>query len=380
MKKDKLKIFKSKAQIIHGDKYNYSNSKFVTVDTKLLIGCNIDGHGTFLQSPYKHINRKQGCPLCGIEKNRKTRMKPYSKFLKQAISIHGEKYDYSESETDYDGAFHKIKIKCKLHGEFYQTPDNHVNDKKGCYYCGLESNRRLYIRSQEEFLKLAKNVHGDLYLYCKSKYTGANDKITIICKTHGEWEQSPTSHLKGHNCPKCTGNAGLTLAQFIKKAKSIHGETFDYKKVNYINAHIKITIGCQKHGDFKQTPSDHIYSNGKGCPKCKETTGERKIRVFLENHKIEYEYQKKFKDCRDKNKLPFDFYLQKYNLLIEYDGIQHYEPVEIWGGIKAHESLKRRDRIKSEFAKLNRIKLIRIAYFELDLIEKILNEEIEKSN
>lgn len=379
MKKDKLQKFIERAKSIHGNKYDYTNSKFVTVDTKLIIGCKIENHGNFLQSPYKHINRKQGCPICGIEVSRKKRTKPYSKFLLQAKDIHGDKYDYSYSEQDYIGAFTKIKIICKEHSEFFQTPDNHVNDGKGCYFCGLENNRQLYLRSQSEFIQLAKEVHGNTYDCSKAKYIGANDKLIIICKTHGEWLQSPTSHLKGHNCPTCTGNSRLTKLEFITKAKNIHGDVFDYSKVKYENAHKKIIITCRTHGDFHQTPSDHIYSNGKGCPKCKETTGERKIRLYLDRNKIYYEYQKRFDSCRDKNRLPFDYFLPNEHILIEYDGIQHFEPVKIWGDEKAFKALKHRDEIKTKFAASNNLKLIRIAYFELDLIENILKNEIKKN-
>jgi len=379
MKASKLEKFIEKAISVHGSKYDYSKSKFVTVDTKLKIICK-HGHGEFEQTPYKHINRRQGRPKCGVEKSRKSRMKPFHKFIEQAKKIHQDKYDYSYSEDDYEGAFKKIKIICKTHGLFWQNPDNHVNDGKGCYFCGLESNKQLHIRTQEEFLKLAKAIHGNRYNYSKSKYTGANDKLVIICKIHGAWQQSPTSHLKGHNCPKCTGNAGLTNEEFINKARIVHGNTYDTSQVNYINAHEKILIICEMHGKFKQTPSDHIYSNGRGCPKCKETTGERKIRIFLELNNIKYEYQKRFEECKDKTYLPFDFYLPKHDTLIEYDGIQHFQPVKIWGGQKAFQSLKRRDSIKSNFAIKQRKKLIRIGYFDLDRINEILINKIKQAS
>lgn len=373
----KTEKFIEKAISIHGEQYDYSDSEFKTVDTKLKIICKIPKHGTFLQTPNKHLNRKQGCPICGIEKSRNKRMKPFSEFLTQAIKIHGEKYDYSKSELNYNGAFTKIIITCKKHGDFKQTPDNHVNDSKGCYQCGLDGHSLLFSRTLEEFISIAKGVHGNRYDYSLAKYKGADKKITIVCKKHGKWSQFASAHLKGHNCPKCTGNSGLTKKQFIEKAIKQHGEIYNYDKVNYINAHQKVEIICDTHGLFKQTPNDHIYSNGKGCPKCKETTGERKIRLYLENQGIIYTYQKRFESCIYKKILPFDFYLPNFNILIEFDGIQHFKPISIWGGEKALKSLKIRDNIKNKFASKNNYKLIRINYTELNKIDKILKAEIK---
>ncbi len=145
----------------------------------------------------------------------------------------------------------------------------------------------------------------------------------------------------------------------------------------YENARKKVTIKCAVHGFFKQTPNDHIYSTGKGCPKCKETTGERKIRLYLEEHNISYMYQKIFKDCNYNSGLPFDFYLPDSKTLIEFDGIQHFEPVEIWGGENALKSQQKRDKIKNEYAEQNNYNLIRIKYFELEKMDKILNDKLK---
>jgi len=376
---EKTKIFINKAIEIHGDQYDYTKSEYINVDTKLEIICKKTGHGSFLQTPYKHLTRKQGCPICGIDKSKNKRIKPFSKFLKQAIEIHGKKYDYSKSEIDYKGAFSKITITCIKHGDFKQMPDNHVNDKKGCYQCGLEALSSLFLRTNEDFISMSRKIHGNRYDYSLTKYTGADKKVSIICKEHGKWTQIASSHLNGHDCPKCTGNSRLTKEQFIEKAINQHGEIYDYEKVNYINAHKKVQIECKIHGFFKQTPGDHIYSNGKGCPKCKESVGERKIRLFLENQKIKYKYQKRFKDCNYKMTLPFDFYIPSLKILIEFDGIQHFKPISIWGGEKALISQTGRDEIKNNFALQNNFKLIRISYLDLNKIDKILESKIKIS-
>ncbi|NIF03969.1 hypothetical protein F3J23_00830 [Chryseobacterium sp. Tr-659] len=335
MKAERFKKFIFETNEIHGNFYNYKLSNYVNVDTKIKIIC--PKHGEFERTPYKHIKRRQGCSKCGIEKARNKRLKPFKKFIEQAKKTHRNQYDYSLSETDYDGAFTKIKIICKKHGVFKQTPNNHVNNYKGCYHCDLNKLSEYFSRTQEEFISLAKKIHGELYDYSKSIYNGADEKITIVCFIHGEWEQTAQSHLKGHKCPKCTGNVPMTKEEFTVKAINTHGEIYNYAKVNYKNAHTKVKIDCKSHDYFLQTPSDHIYSNRKGCPKCTETIGERKIRLLLESLNIEYEFQKKFNDCVYIKKLIFDFYLPKLNLAIEYDGVQHFHPIETFGGKKSFQ-------------------------------------------
>ena len=371
---DRKNIFLSKAKLIHQDFYDYSLVEYTNMNTKVIIKCPL--HGVFKQSPYKHINRKQGCPICGIEKSRIKRIKPFYIFLNQAIKIHGDNYDYSLSKIDYEGAFKKVRIICKKHGEWRQTPDNHINDKKGCYYCGLEKLSKHFSRTQDEFITLANNVHNNKYDYSEVIYKGADEKIKIICKKHGIWEQTAHSHLKGHNCPKCTGNIPLTKKEFVDRARNIHGDIYDYSLSNYINAHTKVLIKCKEYGVFKQTPTDHIHSNGKGCSKCVESVGERFIRLFLEKNNIEYIYQKKFDDCKFVKQLIFDFYLPKQNILIEYDGIQHFEPLSIFGGEKAFQKQLIKDDIKNVYCKDMSIKLLRINFDKLNHIEEILIDEI----
>jgi very-short-patch-repair endonuclease len=121
--------------------------------------------------------------------------------------------------------------------------------------------------------------------------------------------------------------------------------------------------------------------NGCGCPKCATSKGEQRIADFLDVLNIQYERQKKFACCKNKRELPFDFYISERNMAIEYDGKQHFEPVD-WGFhdeelmIANFNDLQKRDRIKNKYCEDNGIKLIRIAYTEFDNIEKILSENL----
>ena len=120
-------------------------------------------------------------------------------------------------------------------------------------------------------------------------------------------------------------------------------------------------ITCKIHGDFITTPNNHLNKKS-SCPVCKESKGEKEIRLYLDNNNINYVIQKKFNGCRHKRKLPFDFYLPNYNMCIEYDGIQHFEPIGIFGGNKRYDEQQIKDNLKNVFCEKENIILIRIKY------------------
>lgn len=149
----------------------------------------------------------------------------------------------------------------------------------------------------ETFIKKAKSVHGDRYDYSKTEYIDNQTKVCIICPEHGEFWQLPSSHLRGYKCPKCANfNRGrkkrLDNFDFIKKAKKIHGDKYDYSKVEYMNSQTKVCIICPEHGEFWQTPINHLL--GQGCPKCKRhnLTKEEVIDLFRKVHGKKYDYSK----------------------------------------------------------------------------------------
>lgn len=171
----------------------------------------------------------------------------------------------------------------------------------------------------------------------------------------------------------------LTTQDFIKKSKSVHGDKYDYSQVVFSglsNNSPKVTIVCPKHGPFNQHPANHIYYK-QGCPKCNESDGEKLISRILERHNIEFIPQKRFSDCVSVGAnsrcftLPFDFYIPNKKILIEYDGIQHSEPVDLFGGQESFERTRLLDQIKNMYAITNKIKLIRIS-------SKIPHSEVEQ--
>lgn len=184
-------------------------------------------------------------------------------FVKKAKEVHGDKYDYSKVE--YKDSESPVTIICKKHGEFRCIPSEHLGGK-GCIKC----------KREEDFIKRAKERFGDKYDYSKVIYNGCNEKVTIICPEHGEFKQSPSTHLSTHvGCPECgkisaaDGWHKVSVGKFIENARKKHGNKYDYSKVQYNGIYDRITVICPEHGEFYPTAFSHIhkYMYG-GCPEC----------------------------------------------------------------------------------------------------------------
>lgn len=286
-------------------------------------------------------------------------------FIIRAKEIHGNKYDYSE--TVYKNQKTKIKIICLIHGEFEQFPNNHLVGK-GCFGCNGNKRKSLY-----SFIEEVNEIHNNKYDYSLVKYKNNETKVKIICPEHGIFDQKPSNHLMGKGCISCASNDKRDTKQdFILKAEKVHGNKYDYSSIKYKNSYTKIEIFCKKHDKtFMQKPSQHLI--GKGCPICNESKGEKIISNYLNNNDIEFIPQYKFNNCRNINPLPFDFYLPGYNICIEYNGKQHYEAVEHFGGEYNLIYTQNNDKIKKEYCNNNNIKLLTIRYDE-DIVENIQYE------
>ena len=225
-----------------------------------------------------------------------------SEFIERAKAVHGDKYDYSK--TFITSMVKNTTITCPIHGDFETRAANHLLGV-GCSECS--GNKKL---TTESFIKKAHLVHGDRYDYSKVNYVGAKTKVVIICKEHGEFEQEPTNHLMGSGCIKCAGICKSNTVEFITRAKLIHGDKYDYSKVNYSTTNEKVSIVCSTHGEFKQTPYGHL--SGLGCKKCgyKITADSTKISLseFIERavlvHNNTYDYSLvRYETTKDKIKI-----------------------------------------------------------------------------
>lgn len=268
--------FVNEARKVHGDRYDYSECDYKTARLKLAIRCKV--HGLFEQVPYVHL-KGAGCPTCGKEAIGQAHRTSQQDFVEQGIAKYGEKFDYSQ--VQYINAWTPVLIGCPTHGVFNQTPAAHLhNTTYGCPECAKDdaSNRgrgprepRPQDRSNTaEFIERAMVKHDGKYDYSLVEYTKSNERVTIICKVHGHFQQNASGHLSGRGCPKCGGeriaaSQRQSVESFIARARAVHGHKFDYSKVDYKTARIPVTIICPVHGEFQQPPDGHI---NRGCRKC----------------------------------------------------------------------------------------------------------------
>lgn len=189
-------------------------------------------------------------------------------FIQRARKTHGDKYDYSKVE--YINKWAKVLIICPIHGEFWQCAREHVRGRD-CPQCGIEKIRQSRQSNTGEWIAKARKVHGNKYDYSKSYYVACHTPLIITCPIHGDFAQTPSGHLSGRGCQKCGLESSamrcrLNLSDFIGKSKKIHGDKYDYSKVEYKNNATPVCIICPEHGEFWQAPSAHM--SGRQCPKC----------------------------------------------------------------------------------------------------------------
>jgi len=299
-------------------------------------------------------------------------------FIKKAKEVHGNKYDYSK--VNYINAKTKVCIIChekdedgNEHGEFWQEANSHLSNH-GCPKCSGS------YMDDNLFIKRAKKIHGDKYDYSKVNYKRNNVPVCIIChekdengNEHGEFWQTPSSHIdKKAGCPRCSKNHKYTTEEFLESLPQWIKDKYDFSKFIYKNTHEKSIIICPEHGEFLMSP--HNIRKGIGCPGCSESVLERTIRLFLKENNIEYISE--YKHNKDFHKQAIDFYLPKYKIGIECQGIQHFQPTDFAGkGIEWAENEYKKNILldinKQKLCKENNINLI---YFTTSEYEKLITE------
>lgn len=304
-------------------------------------------------------------------------------FIKRSKEKHGNlNYDYSH--VIFINGKTPVILECPLHGQFSIQPQHHLQ-KSICPECAKISRKLAMDKynktkrdSLGEVIQDFSNVHGNKYDYSKVVYTTAREKVIIICKEHGEFEQLSHHHKAGRGCPKC-GNAIINVnngkqysqEQFISKvlAKNIEGVSLD--KTKYISKRKEVIVTCNAHGDY--ITKAEMLLKGHGCPRCNNSVGESIIKKILISKGINYEEQKGFSNLRFKRVLKFDFYLPSYNACIEFDGEQHFKNVEYWGGEIKYQERLTKDSLKNNYCKLNNIPLLRIRYDDKNIETTIKN-------
>jgi len=220
-------------------------------------------------------------------------------WIAKAKLVHGDVYDYSK--TVYKTSREKLIITCKIHGDFLQNPGDHTQGN-GCIDC---ANKRKI--TKKDFLIRAVALHSNKYDYSKINLINNKTKIEIICPVHGSFWQTPDHHLnRKQGCIRCSGR-NKTKEEFLEEVKEIHGNTYGYDMINYVNTVTPIQIICKKHGAFWQTPRSH--KKGQGCPKCgvikssetQKGTIEEFIQKALKVHNNKYDYSKSIYQGVDKS-------------------------------------------------------------------------------
>ena len=299
--------FIAEARAVHGEKYDYSQTKYVNVNTKVKIICPVCG--LFEQYPNAHTKKRCGCKNCS-----KTAKKTTKSFIEAARKVHGDKYSYEK--TVYTSSENPVTITCKRHGDFSQRPDDHLQGK-GCNPCSRN------MMSREEFIAKATKVHNGRYTYEHVVYEGTAVKVTITCCDHGDFDQMPLRHLEGSGCQKCRGY-NRTTEEFVAALEKVHGVgTYDYSEVIFVTVNEKIYIICPKHGGFWQLASRHL--RGCGCRKCFKVGFSKVAITWLAYKMVQYKCYIQHAQNGDEYRIPgtsywVDGYAESLNMVFEFNG------------------------------------------------------------
>lgn len=265
---------------------------------------------------------------------------------------------------DNNGLKTIITLKCSK-GHEYTVDFAHFKRGQRCSHCA--SNKKYTYDEVKEY------VESQGYVLLSDDYINCEEKLILKCPVGHEYYVSFTNFRTGNRCPLCcTCNKKYTYNE-VKDYVESQGYTL--LSDNYINCKTKLKLLCSNGHEY--FVSFDNFKRGKRCSSCKKRSlGEEKILDVLNYYGIQYIRQKTFDNCYYKYKLPFDFYLPDYNIIIEYDGIQHFEEVEAWGGLSKLELTQLKDEIKNEYCMVNDIQLIRIPYWNYNDIEYILTREL----
>lgn len=335
-------------------------SEYTGANDKMVFHCTKCGH-TWSTTARSVLGSKCGCPKC-------KKLEKYNEAAKQSfLTRMSEKYELVEWVNYAD-----VTVKCKDCGNIRHTTADNIL-RFGCKPCSMKPYQDAQRKTKEQFIEEARAKHGDKYDYSKVQYVNINTKVCIICPEHGEVWMKPSKHLKGQNCPKCMGMY-KQKEDFLEMAEQRYGHSFIYDKVNFINMSTPVTITCPIHGDFQVTPTNHINS-GCACHQCTESSGEKAVNSILTELDIPFTRELTIINPYSEHNFRVDFYIQynENNYIIEYNGIQHYRSVNLWGGDLAFKMRQERDAFLEKYCQENNIKLLVIKYDNKDIKQTIID-------
>ena len=372
--------FVTKALKKHEGYNSYPLAQYKTGKDQISVTCPV--HGNFSILAESHL-AGQGCKSCGYARNARGMKKTREEFIAEAMAVHGDFYDYSLVPAEMPGNRTKVSITCPIHGPFLQAPMNHKQGK-GCRKCGREKARKGRSYSLAQFLDLIKQKgHSDLE-FVESSWVNYTTPMSMICPNHGRFEQIPERlFVMGAGCQQCgyqrmAESKRISTEEFIRRSKELHGDRFTYELTEFRGSYSPIKVTCKKHGVIELDPA-YYHMQGWGCRECgldmHSSLGEEKISRWLEKEKIAFERQKAFPGLRRTRPLRYDFFINAWNVVIEFNGQQHYQAFEPFGGQKTLELTQESDQIKFNFAQETGLELVIIRYDDHieDCLERMAN-------
>lgn len=258
--------FVEKSRKIHGDKYDYTETVYLSALEPVTIRC--PKHGYFTLRAENHYLKSigYGCPRCG------GRIVTTDDFIERANIIHNNKYGYAL--TKFNGMKSNVTVTCQKHGNFEIVAMRHLRGI-GCPQCNVRST------DTESFIKKARMRHGDMYDYSKVDYKGSHVKVCIVCPEHGEFWQNPHNHINGSHCPECARHRHarkVGFDEFVRRARQVHGNKYAYNRDSFDGVANPTVITCPKHGDFLMKPYVHIRNCG--CKECYRESKPTRYRIY----------------------------------------------------------------------------------------------------
>lgn len=374
-------------QVAYDDLKQMTESKdFIFVDAQY-----INNKRYIIYKCKKHIDKGEQKMLVGGMRSSKgncpyclNRHRTHHDFINEIHTISPD----IEVLSNFVNTKSKIKCKCKICGHIWENDANNLLQGQGCRKCSNRENGLRCRHSQEWFNKEMANKQPNIEVL--SAYVGMKEVVECQCRIDGNtWFATPDSLLNNKTgCPVCanrkTGErCRKSNDEFLRQLKIINPNILPMEE--YSADHDKILCKCLVHDHFWYVTPNKILHRRTGCPKCALYHNENIIADILDRWGFEYTMQQRFPDCKDINTLPFDFYLNDYNVVIEYDGEQHYFPIfkskySDDQNINRLKYIQRHDEIKNQYCKDNNIILIRIPYWDNDDIEYILFDNFRKHN
>lgn len=359
MKKLTQHDIQNKSDVIHNSEYLILGD-YINYDTPILIKHKVCCYEWYVRLG-NHFSGKK-CPQCAGNAKLTKEL-----FQDKSDEIHNYQY---KAIGEYKSADEQIKMKHIMCGfEFYCRVDMHLYNKTGCPKCN--GGIKLKLDDAQHNLDIVYNNE-----YKLIQYNGYDDHSIFLHSCGDEFKTSFNNLINKRT--KCTClhiNTKWTQDLFIEKSNELHNS--EYRLLSaFKNIETKVTLEHTICGHkWKSLPKKHIYAK-QGCPNCNDSIGEKSIKILLNNANIKYTIQMKFDDCKNIKALPFDFYLPDYNVCIEFDGIQHYEAIEWFGGQDALDKNILRDSIKNKYCEEYNIRLYRISY--LDNINTRFNQILQE--